>query len=93
MYSTSELDELFQILNSVKGFKLNNHTGATQQYLKKKIVYMGLEFQVKDDKVCYTPLKDKCEAIKKLDSPKTLKQTRAFCSMVNFLSSFLPNLR
>ena len=31
MYSTSELDELFQILNSVKGFKLNNHIGATQQ--------------------------------------------------------------
>ena len=33
MYSTSELDELFQILNSVKGFKLDNHIGATQQYL------------------------------------------------------------
>ena len=44
---------------------------------------MGLEFQVEDDKVCYT-LKD---------SPKTLKQTRAFWGMVNFLSSFLPNLR
>ena len=54
---------------------------------------MGLEFQVDDDKVCYTPLKDKCEAIRSLDSPKTLKQTRAFCGMVNFLSSFLPNLR
>ena len=54
---------------------------------------MGLEFQVKDDKVCYTPLKDKCEAIRNIDSPKTLKQTRAFCGMVNFLSSFLPNLR
>ena len=48
---------------------------------------MGSEFQVKDDKVCYTPLKDN------LDSPKTLKQTRAFYGMVNFLSSFLPNLR
>ena len=24
---------------------------------------MGLEFQVEDDKVCYTPLKDKCEVI------------------------------
>ena len=24
---------------------------------------MGLEFQVEEDKVCYTPLKDKCEAI------------------------------
>ena len=54
---------------------------------------MGLEFQIRDSKVCYTPLKDKCEAIRNLESPKTLKQTRAFCGMVNFLSSFLPNLR
>ena len=63
------------------------------QFFKKKIVYMGLEFQVQDDKVCYTPLKDKCKAIQNLDSPKTLKQTRTFCGMVNFLSSFLPDLR
>ena len=54
---------------------------------------MGLEFQVDDDKVCYTPLKDKRKVIRNLDSPKTLKQMRAFCGMVNFLSSFLPNLR
>ena len=39
---------------------------------------MRLEFQVEDDKVFYTPLKDKCEAIQNLDSPKMLKQTRAF---------------
>ena len=50
---------------------------------------MGLEFQVQEDKVCYTPLKDKCDAIRNLESPKT----RAFCGMVNFLSSFLPNLQ
>ena len=53
-------------------------------------VYMGLEFQIQEDKVCYTPLKDKCDAIRNLESPKTLRQTRAFCGMVNFLSSFLP---
>ena len=53
---------------------------------------MGLEFQVQGDKVCYTPVKDKCDAIRNLESPKTLRQTRAFCRMVNFLSSFLPNL-
>ena len=63
------------------------------QFFKKKIVYMGLEFQIQKDKVCYTPLKDKCDAIRNLESPKTLRQTRAFCGMVNFLSSFLPNLR
>ena len=39
------------------------------------------------------PIKDKCDAIRNLESPKTLRQTRAFCGMVNFLSSFLPNLR
>ena len=52
----------------------------------------GLEFQIQGDKVCYTPLKYKCDAIRNLESPKTLRQTRAFCGMVNFLSSFLPNL-
>ena len=54
---------------------------------------MGLEFQVHGDKVCYTPLKDKCDAIRNLESPKTLRQTRVFCRMVNFSSSFLPNFR
>ena len=43
--------------------------------------------------VCYTPLKDKCDTIRNLESPKTLRQTRAFYGMVNFLSSYLPNLR
>ena len=55
-------------------------------------IYVGLEFQIQGDKVCYTPLKDKCNTIRNLESPKTLRQTRAFCRMVNFLSSFLPNL-
>ena len=54
---------------------------------------MGLELQVKDSKVGYIPLKDKCKAIRNLESQKTLKQTRVFCGMVNFLSSFHPNLQ
>ena len=84
-----ELMDLFKVLRKY-GLKISPYKC---QFFKKKIVYMGLKFQVEDDKVCYTPLKDKCEAIQNLDSPKTLKQTRAFCGMVNFLSLFLPNLR
>ena len=84
-----DLMDPFKLLRKY-GLKISPHKC---QFFKKKIVYMGLEFQVEDDKVCFTPLKDKCEAIQNLDSPKTLKQTRAFCGMVNFLSSFLPNLR
>ena len=84
-----DLMNLFKVLLKY-GLKISAHKC---QFFKKKIVYMGLEFQVKDSKVCYTQLKDKCEATRNLESPKTLKQTRAFCGMVNFLSSFISNLR
>ena len=84
-----DLMDLFKVLCKY-GLKISSHKC---QFFKRKIVYMGLEFQVKKSKVSYTPLKDKCEAIRNLESPKTLKQTRAFCGMVNFLSSFLPDLR
>ena len=94
IHSTSEehmddLMDLFKVLRKY-GLKLSPHKC---QFSKKKIVYMGLEFQIQGDKVCYIPLKDKCDTIRNLQSPKTLKQTRVFCGMVNFLSSFLPNLR
>ena len=82
-----DLMDLFKVLQKY-GFKIPPYKC---QFFKKTIVHMGLEFQIRDSKVC-TPLKDKCEAIRNLESPKTLKQTRAFCGMVNFLSSFLPNL-
>ena len=94
MHSTAEehMDDLMNLFKVLRkyGLKLLPHKC---QFFKKKTVYMGLEFQVQGDKVCYTPLKDKSDAIRNLESPKTLRQTRAFCEMVNFLSSFLPNLR
>ena len=85
----NDLMDLFKVLRKY-GLKLSPHK---YQFFKKKIVYMGLEFQIRGDKVCYTPLKDKCDTIRNLESPKTLRKTRAFCRMVNFLSSFLPNLQ
>ena len=84
-----DLLDLFKVLQKY-GLKISP---PKCQFFKKNIVFMGLEFQVEDDKVCYTPLKDKCEAIQNLYLPKTLKQTRAFCGSVDFLSSFLPDLR
>ena len=94
IHSTAEehMDDLLDLLKVLQKYSLKISPNK-RQFFKKKIVYVELEFQVEDDKVCYTPLKDKCEAIRNLDSPKTLKQTRAFCGMVNFQSSFLPNLR
>ena len=53
------LMDLFKVLQKY-GLKISQHKC---QFFKKKIVYMGLEFQVEDDKVCFTPLKGKCDAI------------------------------
>ena len=74
-----DLMDLFKVLRKY-GLKLSPHKC---QFFKKKI---------QKDKVCYTPLKDKCDTIRNLESPKTLGQTKAFCGKVNFLSSFLPSL-
>ena len=54
-----DLMDLFKVLQKY-GIKISPHKCL---FFEKKIVYMGLEFQVKDDKVCYNPLKDECEAI------------------------------
>ena len=74
IHSTKEehMDDLIDLFKMLwkYGLKISPHKC---QFFKKKIVYMGLEFQVKDSKVCYTPLKDKCEAFRNLESPKTNK--------------------
>ena len=94
LYTTAEehMDDLMHLFKVLRkyGLKLSPHKC---QFFKKKIVYMGLEFQIQGDKVCYTPLKDKSDAIRNLESPKTLRQTRSFYGMVNFLSTFSPNLQ
>ena len=65
IHSTKEehIDDLMDLFKVVRkyGLKISPHKC---QFSKKKIVYMGLEFQIKDSKLCYTPLKDKCEAIR-----------------------------
>ena len=93
IHSTAEehMDDLIDLFKVLGKYDLK-FSPYKCQFFKKKIVYMGLEFQIQEDKVCYTSLKDKCDTIQNLESPKTLRQTRAFCGMVNFLSSFLPNL-
>ena len=38
-------------------------------------------------------MKDRCEAIRRLDPPKTVRDCRKFCGMVNFLATFLKDLQ
>ena len=66
-----DLMDLFKVFRKY-GLKISPYKC---QFFKKKIVHMGLEFQVKNSKVCYTSLKDKCAVIRNLELPKALKQT------------------
>ena len=58
-HSTADehMDDLMDLFNVLQkyGLKISPHKC---QFFKKNIVYMGLEFWVEDDNVCYTPLKD-----------------------------------
>ena len=54
---------------------------------------MGYKFLIDDGKPSFTVMKDKSEAIRALETPKTVKDCRKFCGMVNFLAIFLKDLQ
>ena len=54
---------------------------------------MGLTFMLKDGKLSYTLLKEKCGEIIKLKDPKSVKDCISVCGMVNILSFSLKDFR
>ena len=58
IHSTAEehMDDLLDLFKVLQKYILKISPNKCQ-FFEKKIVYMGLGFQVEDDKVCYTPLK------------------------------------
>ena len=94
IFSTKEqhwkdLANLFEVLICF-GLKISPHKC---QLFQDKLVYMGLEFLIKDGTAHYTAMRDKCDAIRNMKAPKSVKECRMFCGMVNFLLTFCKNLR
>ena len=71
------------------GLKISPHKC---QLFRDKLVYMGLEFLIKDRTAHYTAMRDKCDTIHNMKAPKSVKECHTFCGMVNFLSTFCKNL-
>ena len=84
-----DLENLFHVLIKF-GLKISPHKC---QLFRDKLIYMGLEFLIKDGTAHYTAMRDKCDAIRNMKAPKSVKECRTFCGMVNFLSTFCKNLR
>ena len=63
------------------------------QLFNTSLQYMGNEIFIESKKVCVNPLRNRLEAIQKLQPPKTPKGCRSFAGVVNFLSMFCPELQ
>ena len=63
------------------------------QFFKTSLQYMGNEIFIENKKVCVKPLRNRLEAIQKLQPAKTPKGCRSFAGVVNFLSMFCPELQ
>ena len=94
IFSTKEqhwedLTNLFKVLIKF-GLKISLHKC---QLFCDKLIYMGLEFLIRNGTAHYMAMRDKCDAIRNMKAPKSVKECRTFCRMVNFLSTFCKNLR
>ena len=54
---------------------------------------MGNKIFIQNRKVCVQPLRNRLEAIQRLQPPTTAKGCRSFAGIVNFLSMFCPELQ
>ena len=62
------------------------------QLVKTSLIYMGNEFTINGRTMSITPLRSGTEAINKIPAPRTLKQCKRFCGVVNYLSLCCPDL-
>ena len=62
------------------------------QLFKTNLIYMGNEFTINRRTMTITPLRSRTEAIYKIPTPRTPKQCKSFCGVVNYLSLFCPDL-
>ena len=63
------------------------------QLFKTQLIYMGNEFSIHKRTMTITPLRSRTEAINKIPTPRTPKQCKSFCGVVNYLSLFYPDLQ
>ena len=83
------LTDLFKAL-SRNGLKISPRKC---KLFKTSLVYMGHQETIMEGIPHITPVRSRVEAILKLDSPKSPKNCKQFCGMVNYLSMFLKDLQ
>ena len=88
----SHMDKLEDLLRALLKNRLKNSPKKCQLF-KTNLQYMGNEILIQNKRVCVQPLRNRLEAIQRLQPPTTLKGCRSFTGMVNFLSMFCPEVQ
>ena len=83
------LEPLFQSMCK-NGLKLSP---KKCQLFRTKLTYMGNEFNINKRTMTITPLRSRTEAVNEIPTPRTAKQCKSFCGVVNYLSLFCPDLQ
>ena len=83
------LEQLFQSMCK-NGLKLSP---KKSQLFRTKLTYMGNELVISKRTMTITPFRSRTEAISKIPTPKTAKQCKSCCGVVNYLSLFCPDLQ
>ena len=63
------------------------------QFFRNELVYMGNTFKTGPKGITITPIKTRQEAILNTPTPRTPKDCKSFCGVVNYVSLFCPHLQ
>ena len=88
----SHVNKLKDILSALLKNRLKVSPKKCQLF-KTSLQYMGNEIFIENKKVHIKPLRNRLEAIQKLQPPRTHKGRRSFAGVVNCLSMFCPELQ
>ena len=92
---SKRVDHIGDLIDLFKAIMRNGLMISPRKYklFKKELVFLGITILVEDGMPKMRPLKTRIDAIQKVNPPKTIKECRSFCGMVNYMSKFLPILQ
>ena len=95
LFTLSKSSHVAKLEDSLKALLKNGKKISPKkcQLFRTNLQYMGNEIFIKDERVCVKPLRNRLEAIHKLQPPTTVKWCRSIMGMLNFLSMFCPELQ
>ena len=95
LFSPSKSSHIAKLEDLLKALLKNSFKISPKkcQLFRTNLQYVGNMIFIKDKRVCVKPLRNRLEAIQKLQPLTRVKGSRSFMGMVNFLNTFCPELQ